>query len=368
MKLPPASVASHLRPSRLVAAAVAATSLMAVVPAAAASVSTSTAGIAQATADDGLRGIDVSRWQHGGDLDWAAVRGDGYSFAFVKATESDDYVNSYYRSDRRQAKRTGLYVGAYHYARPGSATARTQARWFAAEVGTLDAAGDLPPVLDLEDTGGLGVTELRIWVRRWLRTVEKLTGRAPLIYASPYFWTTHLGDTAQFTGYRLWIANYRVTEPTVPGGWPRWTFWQQSNEGRVAGISGDVDIDAFNGGSKRLARLANDGAMLDPLRQRATVTSLALSRTSVSAGRNVEFSGTLTAARSGQTLAGMPVQVQQRVAGAWQTVARTKTFPAGGYQVDVTPAASATYRAVYPGVATSAYTESVSVTASVTVG
>lgn len=37
----------------------------------------------------------MSLYQHGGSLSWPAVRRDGVRFAFVKATESDSYVNPY---------------------------------------------------------------------------------------------------------------------------------------------------------------------------------------------------------------------------------------------------------------------------------
>ena len=38
-----------------------------------------------------IHGIDVSRYQ--GKIDWAAVRGAGTQFAFIKATEGGDYVD-----------------------------------------------------------------------------------------------------------------------------------------------------------------------------------------------------------------------------------------------------------------------------------
>ena len=42
--------------------------------------------------------------------------------------------------------------------------------------------------------------------------------------------------------YDVWIARYGEYKPDV-----RLAFWQLSAEGRVHGITGDVDINVFNG-------------------------------------------------------------------------------------------------------------------------
>lgn len=66
-----------------------------------------------------------------------------------------------------------------------------------------------------------------------------------------------MGDSTAFTHYPLWIAHYGVSSPRVPGGWPTWTFWQGTSTGSVTGISGSVDMDAFNGTLDALRQLAN---------------------------------------------------------------------------------------------------------------
>jgi len=43
--------------------------------------------------------------------------------------------------------------------------------------------------------------------------------------------------------------------PTLPDGWTRWTFWQHSSDGRVAGVNGPVDLDLFAGTLRELRRL-----------------------------------------------------------------------------------------------------------------
>jgi hypothetical protein len=51
-------------------------------------------------------------------------------------------------------------------------------------------------------------------------------------------------------GFKLWIAHWGVTSPTVAGvnwGGKSWTFWQYTSSGTVSGISGRVDLDRFSG-------------------------------------------------------------------------------------------------------------------------
>ena len=102
-------------------------------------------------------------------------------------------------------------------------------------------------------TGGLGVAALQSWVTKWLGEVTAKAGVRPMIYTSPYFWKTYMGDTTSLAnaGYAiLWIAHWGVASPTVPAqNWAGrgWTFWQYSNCGTVSGISGCVDLDRYNG-------------------------------------------------------------------------------------------------------------------------
>jgi GH25 family lysozyme M1 (1,4-beta-N-acetylmuramidase) len=65
-----------------------------------------------------------------------------------------------------------------------------------------------------------------------------------MIYTSPGFWSP-LGYGASQT--TLWVAHWGVTHPLVPGSWSDYTFWQYSDSGSVAGISGAVDLDEFHG-------------------------------------------------------------------------------------------------------------------------
>jgi Tol biopolymer transport system component/GH25 family lysozyme M1 (1,4-beta-N-acetylmuramidase) len=198
-----------------------------------------------------FEGLDVSHWQD--TIDFDAVAADGIRFIFQKASEGTDYVDPTYETNRANAEAAGLAFGAYHYARPST----TQGDAIDEADHFIDTAqpvsGELIPVIDLEDSGGLSDDKLTTWLWDFLDQVLARTGVHALIYTSPNFWEVHLNDTDEFAkgGYSLlWIAHWFASTPTVPGnnwGGHGWTFWQNDNCFKVDGITGCVDHDYYNG-------------------------------------------------------------------------------------------------------------------------
>jgi GH25 family lysozyme M1 (1,4-beta-N-acetylmuramidase) len=210
-------------------------------------------------------GIDVSKWQ--GDVDRAAVSSTPVRFVIMRATIGNTatearFVDPRYDEYLAGATARGLVVGAYHRANVGRADgdATREADFFVDNAQI--AAGDVLPVLDIEERHGLTVAELQEWVRTWVKRVFALTGVRPMLYSSPNFWRVNMGDTAWFAerGYPLWIAHWGVPAPIVPAGnWGGhgWTFWQWTSTGTVSGISTAVDRDRFNGTSLLRGKIAS---------------------------------------------------------------------------------------------------------------
>jgi len=194
-----------------------------------------------------LYGIDVSKWQ--GTIDWARVRAAGKRFAFGKATEGVSVVDSTYARNKSGAMANGIAFGAYHFAQPANDPTR-EADWFVNNAGYKH--GMLVPVLDLERTGGRSTAGLQSWVKTFLARVKYRLGVKPMIYTSPGFWRSYMGDTRWFAdnGYSmLWVAHWTSGSPSVPGsnwGGRSWTFWQYSETGRVPGISTNVDLNRYH--------------------------------------------------------------------------------------------------------------------------
>lgn len=288
-----------------------------------------------------VNGADTSNYQHNPSLNWKSVAADGVKFAFLKATEGSTFTDPYFKADWTASANAGIYRGAYHFARPSKGTALKQADYFVSTIGPQNGRGTLPPVLDLEVTGGLGPSALITWVRTFLQEVQAKTGRNPIIYVSPYFWIDNMNNTTAFSStYPLWIANYGVKNPMVPGGWSTWSFWQTTSSGRIQGISGNVDKDVFNGTMTQLQKFAL--AYSKP----ATTTTLTASNTAPTIGQSVTFRGT-SATTDGTAVAGSRVVLQSQPAGSttWTTVRRLTTGKGGGFSTSLVINAPADYRA-----------------------
>ncbi|MGI8929309.1 MAG: glycoside hydrolase family 25 protein [Candidatus Limnocylindrales bacterium] len=209
-----------------------------------------------------MKAIDVSHWQR--SPDWPAVKADGVQFAIAKATQGQTFVDGEYARNRAQSDSLGLAFTAYHFASPDN-TRNDAVREADHFLATAALAGrHLVPVLDLEGkAGGLGPRKLTAWTKAWLGRVQQQLGVKPMIYANPSFWVNRMGNSRWFAdnGYRLWIAHWGATQPTVPAqnwGGRGWTLWQHSNKGSVAGINGDVDLGRYIGTSLDPLRIKNN--------------------------------------------------------------------------------------------------------------
>lgn len=201
-----------------------------------------------------VHGIDVSKYQH--TIDWESVKAMNVNdirirFAFIKATEGNINEDRFFRRNWKRAKETNVTRGAYHFFL-ATKSGKTQAENFIKSVDL--ETGDLPPVLDIEQTYGVPPSKLRERAKEWLNTVENYYSVKPIIYTNVDFYTRYLGET--FDQYPLWVAHY------FQKGRPRihrdWHFWQHSETGRVNGIISKVDFNVFNGDSTAFQSLLVD--------------------------------------------------------------------------------------------------------------
>jgi GH25 family lysozyme M1 (1,4-beta-N-acetylmuramidase) len=209
-------------------------------------------------------GPDLSHWQ--GAPDFMRLGHAGASFVFLKASEGERYTDPSYARNHAAARLAGLFVGAYHFARPDHAlgSAIRQADHFTAVTGPT-RPGDLPPVLDLEQTGGLNPTELVGWASTFLARLRSRSGVRPILYTYSAFAADDLGAGAGVAGlhaYPLWFARYSrlgtLRPPKAPAPWARegWAFWQHTDRARVPGVAGRCDRNVTRLSPAGLARLA----------------------------------------------------------------------------------------------------------------
>ncbi|MGA8114365.1 MAG: GH25 family lysozyme [Actinocatenispora sp.] len=221
----------------------------------------STAQPAQAVTPAGIAGVDVSHYQ--GSINWGSVKGAGVAWAYIKATEGTTYTDPQFGTNYTGAYNAGVIRGAYHFAKPGSSSGAAQATYFAAHGGAWSADNrTLPGALDLEaGCSGLSQAAMVSWIRDFSNTYKAKTGRDVVLYTTASWWSSCTGANTGFGSTNpLWVANWGVSSPAKPAGWGAYTFWQWTDAASVAGISGNVDGDVFNGSADRLLALANNTA------------------------------------------------------------------------------------------------------------
>ena len=189
---------------------------------------------------DKLQGLDVSHYQ--GVVQWESVKGAGISFGIAKATGGTQFVDPQFANNWHGMREAGVVRGAYHFFYADEDPI-TQAEHFLQAVPSLNA-NDLPPALDVEINDNVPSATLVARALIWMRHVEQKLGKKPMIYSDISFYKENLA--AGFKDYALWVADYdtRIPQPE-PG--RSWEIWQYSQTGSVHGISGNVDLDLFNG-------------------------------------------------------------------------------------------------------------------------
>jgi len=207
-----------------------------------------------------VSGVDVSYYQ--GVIDWPAVKAGGIEFAFVRLSDGSTFRDPKFDVNWQGAKSAGLIRGAYQFFRPGQSV-DAQADMMIAAIGTYQP-GDLPPVIDVEATSNLSAATVATRVKQWVTKVKAALGVDPIVYTGKYFWRDQVGGERALAPNALWIAQYTSLCPDLPSPWTRWTFWQNSDKGRVAGIGEKVDLDKFNGTLADLAAFAGGGGTPPP--------------------------------------------------------------------------------------------------------
>jgi len=199
-------------------------------------------------------GIDVSRWQS--RVDWnrvkkMAVGNVRVSFAFIKATEGTWMKDPEFERNWKGTREVGIVRGAYHFFLPNTSV-KDQVLQFSKAVKLK--SGDLPPVVDIEETRGMNKAQIQKYTKEFLELLEKHYQVRPILYTNRDFYKNYFADNEAFKGYRFWIAHYHVSDFDMPGD-EAWHFWQHSDRGNVNGINERVDFNVFNGDSVALRKL-----------------------------------------------------------------------------------------------------------------
>ena len=259
-----------------------------------------------------ILGIDVSNAK--GTINWNSVYADGKKFAFIKATQRNNFTDPNFVTNINNARNVGILAGAYHFACPAvdvsqfcytNGNATVEALNFINVAGPYITNGYLRPVLDLEIGSNLDNAYLSNWVHEFISVVKSKTGVEPIIYLNKDYAQNHLDSSVSV--YDLWIAHLSE-DPNLPptpvslGIWQTqgWDFMQYSWTGSVNGILGEVDLDTVNGD---INTLNNYVISLSPLACGTTITQSTTLYNDIigCAGNGLTISGTGKSTQSSQT-------------------------------------------------------------------
>lgn len=204
-------------------------------------------------------GIDASHFQN--DIDWDNLalycdkNGNVFRkesndktflqpvfFVYLKATEGATIKDEMYEVRMIEAERHGIVKGAYHFLHLG-VPIDSQLQNFQ-EIVSWNR-GDLPPALDVEVESEIekyGIKALQSMALEWLEKVEAKMGVRPVIYTRETIRNKYLNDS-KFRKYQFWIARYSDNGPDNFD----WQIWQKTENGRIKGYNGDIDINLFRG-------------------------------------------------------------------------------------------------------------------------
>lgn len=182
--------------------------------------------------------IDISKYQ--GDVNFTAVKAAGIYGVIIRAGYGREILQTdpYFAKNYDGAKAAGLHVGAYWYSYAVSANdARKEADAFMRVIGARDF--DLPLYLDMErrDMGAGAEVECAI------AFLDVVRARRPGNFVGFYSYTNYMHSINMEEVRKhcdtVWKADYR----TEPDNSIQCDMLQYTSTGKVAGISGNVDMN-----------------------------------------------------------------------------------------------------------------------------
>lgn len=190
-----------------------------------------------------LRGIDISHYQN--QIDWNQLTNSDLRFMYFKASQGISYIDSMFASNATNANQIGVPFGAYHFF-DANKDPMQQASNYLQQISNVQ--WHLRPVIDAETLNKEPPSTLAERMKLWIDQVEKNTSCDVIIYTSENFWHKYLAK--DFAHTTLWLADYTEKAPD-----DRWTLWQRSQDGRIVGINGHIDIDVLRSHSNNLENI-----------------------------------------------------------------------------------------------------------------
>ncbi len=189
-----------------------------------------------------IHGLDISAYQ--GDPNYDTLKQNA-QFIIIKSSEGNGFKDSKINRNQLEARRVGMGLGYYHFARPDlNNTPEAEAQWFINCIWPVQV-GELL-VLDFEVVYGDPVN----WCKKFLDYLaQHLNGTKALIYLNRsqlqgYNWSPIIQ-----AGYGLWVASYDndPNQVNFDTKWPVVAMKQYTSHGLMNGVGGYIDLNTFFG-------------------------------------------------------------------------------------------------------------------------
>ncbi len=182
------------------------------------------------------KGIDVSTFQ--GLIDWEKVKDDGVKFAIIRGGYGRSEVDERFKENYKNARKAGVPIGVYHYSYATTVERAKQEAAFCLSY-LKGKKFEYPVAFDIEDKTQTSLSKklLTDITYAFCEEIEK-HGYYVCIYSSKSFLTDKL-DMKRLSRFDVWVAQWN-SSCTYKG---EYGLWQFSDNGKINGISGRVDLD-----------------------------------------------------------------------------------------------------------------------------
>lgn len=190
--------------------------------------------------NDFFNGIDVSKWQ--GTINWQKVAQENIDYVMIRSSYGYEDTDPKLKSNVSGCEKYSIDYGFYHYTYAKNVSeAKKEAKYFLKTI--KNYSPDYPLVLDIEEPfynkmSRKNVTDI---VVTFMEELEN-AGYFAMIYCSPSFVNDRL-DMSRIKDYDIWIACWGDEEKLNTYYSGHYGMWQYSDEGKISGISEDVDLN-----------------------------------------------------------------------------------------------------------------------------
>lgn len=195
---------------------------------------------------EGIPGVDVSSYQS--DINWEAAKEAGIKFAMVRVgyrgwSTGELDLDNCFREHMEGALAAGLDVGVYFFSQALTVEeAEEEARYTLEQIKDYEIT--CPIVFDWEEvaaedarTNEMDMRLLTACAEAFCRTIEEAGYEAGVYFNQAYGYEQlnlyslqdHVFWLAEYAEYPTFLYDFKI--------------WQYTNEGKVSGIEGDVDLN-----------------------------------------------------------------------------------------------------------------------------